>query len=321
VTHRGRGLVAAAAFVCAAAATGCGFGPGPSSEGTATLTVTRDYGSKTLVDETETDPHSSETVIRFLDRDAEIKTRYGGGFVQSIDGLAGTDSGGRRYDWFFYVNGLESPVGSAEVHVRGGDRIWWDYRDWTNAMRVPAVVGSWPEPFAQASADGKRQPVRVECLAGGSACRIAANRLAAAGVRLRVEGGEAGPSHSTSALRLLVGPWSEVRDAPAVDELRGGPAATGVFATFKGPIDGAYHLIALDPTATPVRDLGPDAGLVAALQDGDDPPTWLVTGSARSAVRRAAGSLDAADLRDRYAVASPSHAPPVALPLEHGGNG
>jgi Domain of unknown function (DUF4430) len=321
VTHPGRGLVASAAFVCAAAATSCGFGPGPSSEGTATLTVTRDYGSKTLVDETETDPHSSETVIRFLDRDAEIKTRYGGGFVQSIDGLAGTESGGRRYDWFFYVNGLESPVGSAEVQVHGGDRIWWDYRDWTNAMRVPAVVGSWPEPFAQASADGKRQPVRVECLAGGGACRIAANRLADAGVRLSIEGGQGEPSQSTSALRLLVGPWSEVRDAPAVDELRGGPAATGVFATFKGPIRDAYHLIALDPTATPVRDLGPDAGLVAALQDGDDPPTWLVTGSARSAVRRAAGSLDAADLRDRYAVASPLHAPPMALPLEHRGNG
>jgi hypothetical protein len=316
-----RGLVAAAALACTAVAAGCGFGPGPSSEGTATLTVTRDYGSKTLVDETETDPHSSETVIRFLDRGADITTRYGGGFVQSIDGFAGTESGGRRYDWFFYVNGLESPVGSAEVHVHGGDRIWWDYRDWTNAMRVPAVVGSWPQPFAQASADGKRQPVRVECLAGGSACHIAAGRLADAGVRASVEGGEGGPSRGTNALRLLVGPWSEVRDAAAVDELRGGPAATGVFATFKGPIDGAYHLIALDPTATPVRDLGPDAGLVAALQGGDQPPTWLVTGSARSAVRRAASSLDTAALRDRYAVAAPLHAPQVALPLERGPNG
>ena len=162
--------------------------------------MTRDYGSKTLVDEAEDDPPSSETVIRFLDREAEITTRYGGGFVQSIDGLAGTESGGRRYDWFFYVNGVESAIGSAEVHVRGGDRIWWDYRDWTDAMRVPAVVGSWPEPFAQASTEGDRQPVRVECLAGGSACEAAANRLADAGVESTVERGEgerrAAPGHS-----------------------------------------------------------------------------------------------------------------------------
>jgi hypothetical protein len=319
--RRGRGLAAAAALVCVAAAGGCGFGPGPSSEGTATLTVTRDYGSKTLVDETETDPHSSETVIRFLDREADVTTRYGGGFVQSIDGLAGTERAGRRYDWFFYVNGIESPVGSAEVRVHGGDRIWWDYRDWTSAMQVPAVVGSWPEPFTQVAAEGDRQPVVVDCLAGGSACDTAAHRLAGAGVDASVERGEGGRSQGTMGPRLLVGPWSQVRDDPAVDELRGGPAATGVFASFKGPSNGAYHLIALDSSATPVRDLGLHAGLVAALRSGDDPPTWLVTGSAGSAVRRAADSLDATALRDRYAVAAPFHGRPVALPLDRAGNG
>lgn len=311
----GRGLAAAAALVCAAAAAGCGLGPGPSSEGTATLTVTRDYGSKTLLDEAQTDPPSSETVIRFLDREAEVTTRYGGRFVQSIDGLAGTTSGGRRHDWFFYVNGIESAVGSAEVHVQGGDRIWWDYRDWTDAMRVPAVVGSWPEPFAQASGEGDHRPVRVECLAGGNACETAARRLDDAGVEASVERGEGGGPRDTAA-RLLVGGWSEVRDDPEVDELRGGPAATGVFATFKG--DGAYHLIALDSTATPVRDLGPGAGLVAALQGGDEAPTWIVTGSGRSAVRRAASSLDAVTLRDRYAVAVPAQRPPVGLPIQAG---
>jgi hypothetical protein len=315
---RGRSLAAAATLVGAAAAAGCGFGPGPSSEGTATLTVTRDYGSKTLVDEAQDGPPSSETVIRFLDREAEITTRYGGRFVQSIDGLAGAESGGRRHDWFFYVNGMWSAVGSADVHVHGGDRIWWDYRDWTDAMRVPAVVGSWPEPFAQASAEGDRQPVRVECLAGGSACETAASHLADAGVEASIERAGGGRPRDTGALRLLVGPWSEVRDDRTVDELRGGPAANGVFATFKGPVGGAYHLIAFDPTATPVRDLGPGAGLVAALQSGDQAAAWIVTGSGSSAVRRAASSLDAAALRDRYAVAAPVRAPPVALPLPHG---
>ncbi|MEK6326185.1 MAG: DUF4430 domain-containing protein [Actinomycetota bacterium] len=309
-------LAAAVALVCAIAAAGCGFGAGPASEGTATLTVTRDYGSTTLVDAAQSDPPSSETVIRFLNREAEITTRYGGGFVQSIEGLAGTQSEGRRYDWFFYVNGIESAVGSADVHVRGGDRIWWDYRDWTAAMRAPAVVGSWPEPFAQASAEGGRQPVRVECLAGGGACETAANRLAAAGVQATVEPGGGELSRSTGAPRLLVGTWDHVRADRAVDELRGGPEANGVFASFKGPIDGVYHLIALDPTGEPARDLGSDAGLVAALQGGGEAPTWIVTGSGSSAVRRAAGSLGAAALRKRYAVAAPVGAPRVGLPVQ-----
>ena len=42
----------------------------------------------------------------------------------------------------------------------------------------------------------------------------------------------------------------------------------------------------------------------------------MVTGIGRPAVRRAAGSLDAAALRDRYAVATPAGAPPVGLPLQ-----
>jgi hypothetical protein len=310
----GRGLAAAVALGCAVAVAGCGFGPGESSEGTATLTVTRDYGSRTLVGATDPDPPSSETVIRLLDREAEITTRYGGGFVQSIDGLAGGESDGRRSDWFFYVNGIESERGAAEVTVRGGDRIWWDYRDWSDAMRVPAVVGSWPEPFGQASADRERNPVRVECLAGGDACGIAATRLRKAGIATRIDDGAAAEAGAANALRVLVGPWRLVRHDPAVP--RGGPAANGVFATFRGTDRTAYRLIALDVSATPARNLGSRAGLVAALRAGDDPPTWIVTGSAAPAVRRAAGLLDARDLRDRYAVAAPVGGAPVALPVE-----
>ena len=42
-------------------------------------------------------------------------------------------------------------------HARAGDR-----HDWGATMRVPAVVGSYPEPFVH-GAGGKRLPVRIEC--------------------------------------------------------------------------------------------------------------------------------------------------------------
>src|SRR5215208_7810508 len=166
-------LAAAAALACAVAVVGCGFGAGPSSSGTATLTVTRGYGSELLVEARDEDPPSSETVIRFLDSEADITTRYGGGFVQSINGISGGGEGGGS-DWFFYVNGVESPVGSADVRVEGGDRIWWDYRKWTAAMSVPAVVGSWPEPFAQAPLEHPK-PVDVVCLGAHPACELTAD--------------------------------------------------------------------------------------------------------------------------------------------------
>ena len=146
-------ILAAALVLCAAAAAGCGLGPG-KDQGDVTLTVTRDYGSKVLLQKSDS-INESDTVFRVLDRNADVSTRYGGGFVQSVNGLAGSQSGGRSSDWFFYVNGIESPIGSAQYDLSGGDRVWWDYRDWTAAMRVPAVVGSWPEPFVHGF-QGKR---------------------------------------------------------------------------------------------------------------------------------------------------------------------
>ena len=307
------GMATAAALACAVAVASCGFGAGPSSGGAATLAVTRDYGSRTLVEATAEDPPSSETVIRFLDSEADITTRYGGGFVQSIDGLAGTGDS----DWFFYVNGIESPVGSADVQVSGGDRIWWDYRNWTAAMSVPAVVGSWPEPFAQASADHPR-PVAVECLGVRPACETASNRLAGAGAKARVVGD--GQGGSPGSPRVLVGPWPRVSADPAVDELRGSPQSTGVFATFKGPVHGGWHLIGLDPTGHPTRDLGSGAGLVAALRGSGGAPTWIVTGSGDSAVRRAADALDSGSLQNRYAIAATGGGT-VPLPVVPRGSG
>ena len=121
--------------------------------------------------------------MRVLDRNAEITTRYGGGFVQSIDGLEAEERVGRSSDWFFYVNGVESPVGAADYPLHGGEAIWWDYRDWSAAMRVPAVVGSWPQPFL-GGYDGKRHPVAVECLGGGRGLRArCAQRLGTAAGR------------------------------------------------------------------------------------------------------------------------------------------
>ncbi len=152
-------------------------------------------------------------------------------------------AGGRSLDWFFFVNGIESPRGSAEVGVRGGDRIWWDYRDWTNAISTPAVVGSWPEPFLQASTpDAERLEVAVECLGTPAPCDEVAERLDDAGVQV-----SRGPGAGEAAgPRLLVGPWARVRADPLAAELDDGPATSGVFARFASG-GGGWRLELLDP--------------------------------------------------------------------------
>ena len=51
--------------------------------------------------------------MRFLVRGRKVDTRYGGRFVQAIDGLSGAGDSGRS-DWFFFVNGIWSEEGAAE---------------------------------------------------------------------------------------------------------------------------------------------------------------------------------------------------------------
>lgn len=295
IPRRGTAVASALLVAVALAAAGCGLGPG-GGIGAVELTVTRDYGAKTLLNETVGDVRESDTVMRVLDRSAEISTRYGGGFVQSIEGVEGEERGGASYDWLYYVNGVEATVGAADYELRGGESIWWDYRDWSAAIRVPAVVGSWPRPFA-GGYDGGRRPVAVECLGGGLACDAVGARLEGAGVSPTVG------SAASGAIRVLVGPWARVRGDAAAAQIEDGPGASGVFAQFlrRGRW---FELRGLDEAGEPARRFGPDAGLVAATRRLEAPPVWVVTGLDEAGVVAAAKLLDAGHLRDHYAVAT-----------------
>ncbi len=292
----GRGTAVAIALLLAAAlaAAGCGFGPG-SSVGEVSLTVTRDYGSEQVQPAANDKASESDTVMRVLEREAKISTRYSGGFVQAIDGLEADERFGHSFDWFFYVNGVEAPVGAADFDLHGGEAIWWDYRNWAAAERVPAVVGSWPHPLL-GGYEGKSHPVALECRAAGAACAVARRKLGEAGI-VPVAG------LSDDAIRVLVGPWARLRDDPAAAQLEQGPQVSGVFAGFTQHA-GGYRLQGLDEAGDPARGFGPGAGLVAATRHFEAPPVWLVTGPTAGGALAAASLLGAAQLRDHYAVAT-----------------
>ena len=300
----GARILAAALALGATVAAGCGLGPG-KDQGDVSLTVTRDYGSKVLVQKSDS-IHESDTVLRVLDRNTDITTRYGGGFVQSIDGLSGTASGGHTFDWFFYVNGIESPVGSTDYDLSGGDRIWWDYRDWTSAMRVPAVVGSWPEPFVHGF-QGTRWTPAVSCEGAAQPCDVVERALRVGGARAS----DLGESHGTA--NIVVGPWSEIRRDRVPPLLASGPDRSGVFARFVGARKPLLEL--LNQQGQPAGSIGKGGGLIAALREGDGPPVWVVTGTDERGVA-AAAALVGPSLRNHYAVATQPGSGPIGVPVQ-----
>ncbi|HTZ86408.1 MAG TPA: DUF4430 domain-containing protein [Solirubrobacteraceae bacterium] len=295
--------------VAAFAASGCGLGAGKTPGG-AQLLVTRDFGASTVHAWSAPQASGEETVISLLQRNAKVSTRYSGGFVQSIDGLQGGHEGGRPVDWFYYVNGVEAAKGAASTQVHPGDRIWWDHHDWSETDDVPAVVGSFPQPFLNGIA-GKRLPVRVECASVGDfACTTVTKRLRAQGVPAGISGLGSGVG-AIHTLRLVVAPFAKLTNELALRELREGPRASGVYARFE---DGGNSLALLNASGRTTQTLGAGAGLIAATRSGEEAPVWTVTGTDGAGVDAAAHAFDAATLRDRFAVAITSGGGALALP-------
>jgi hypothetical protein len=291
-----------AALACAAAVAlpaGCGLGEGDEQAGGATLRVTRDFGRAELGSADTETLREGGTVMRFLRSEFDVETRFGGAFVQSIDGLAGEGSSGRR-DWFFFVNGIESDVGAAEYELSPGDRVQWDLRHWGAAMRVPAIVGAYPEPF-RSGIGGKRRPVRVECEeAAAEPCRDAKDSLERAGVP--VSGSSLGAPGTETVTRLVVARWPQVRIVRGAPALEDGPQASGVFARFGA--DGR-SLELLDEIGRVARTIRPGDGtaLVAALRPRDDELIWLVTALDEEGLAAGVAALREKRLRDAFAVA------------------
>ena len=168
-------------------------------------------------------------------------------------------------------------------------------------MRVPAVVGSWPEPFVHGftgtrSRCGRlrraRQPAR-RCASGSPA-------------GVRPAGGVAGSDP------VLVGPWAAVRERPRRCAAREGPADSGVFASSRD--GGGFELEGLDQQGQPAGRIGPGGGLVAATAPRDAPPAWVVTGDGRrgrggrrraARTRRSARPLRGRDQAGRATIAVP----------------
>jgi len=285
-------------LVLALLAGGCGLGQGEET-GEATLKVTRDFGAEPVGQSISAEVTGGETVMRLLQRRFDVETRYGGTFVQAIDGIAGGRESGRVVDWFYYVNGIEAEVGAAEKRLAPGDRVWWDHHDWSTTMRIPAVVGSFPEPFISGQ-DGKRFPVRLDCARDvRRACDEVEQRLELVGVE-GLGRTTIGQTQGAETLRVVVGRWRDVRLDLAARQIERGPRASGVYARFA---PSGRELDILDERGRVVRTLGAGSALVAATRGGEEPPTWVVTGTDDVGVAAAAAALRTELLTNRFAVA------------------
>jgi hypothetical protein len=235
--------------------------------------------------------------MSMLERHFKVASRYGGGFVESINGQSGSSS---HRDWFYFVNGIQAPQGAATTDVHKGDQIWWDLHDWSATDTVPAVVGSFPEPFTT-GIGGKKFPTLLNC---GPDVQAACNTVGTALHRYGVKAADQllGTGSGSDSLAVVIGTWNAIKGVIAAQLIASGPRDSGVYARFVGP--GGKALELLNPHGDVVRTLRGTAGLIAATGEPSlGQPTWFVTGTDVAGVRAAAKAFTAAKLRDHFAVA------------------
>jgi len=265
---------------------GCGSSQSTRS-GEIALTVSRDFGATSFIELRRERVPEPPGLARLLQRYPQPRARAS-----------------------LFVNGIAAGKPAARLQVHGGDRVWLDQHAATVAPTIPAVIGSFPEPFVH-GIDGKRLPVRVECDAPrGGPCAAVAEKLVALGV---VAGRSAlSRSAADDSLRVLVGPWKRLRGGDAeADSLDAGPRESGVFARFDASGD---RLSVLDTAGRPARTLGAGTGLIATTAEPERRPVWFVTGTDDAGVAAAARAFDESVLADRFALAI-SRDLPVAVPL------
>ncbi|HEX4106561.1 MAG TPA: DUF4430 domain-containing protein [Solirubrobacteraceae bacterium] len=304
---RRRRVGALAALVGAGLAI-AGCGPPGATPGGLSLTISENFGAKVLQSLARSSYSGRDNVMQLITHNLQIVPRADGREVQAIDGIAQTPG----KEWLYYVNGVRASKGPTKTKVYPGDRIWWDLHDTLVTSVVPAVVGSFPEPFLYGTG-GQQLPLRVECAPPGAAvCNTVINRLHAIGATPfpALLGG----SEETQTLRVLVGTFSELKVDPAAASLATGPSASGVYARFTS---GGSQLALLGSDGAVARTLGAGAGLVAATRFDGSAPIWLITGTDAAGVQAAAGLLDAGDLDDHFAVAVQGTTP-LPIPLGTG---
>jgi hypothetical protein len=248
-----------------------------------TLWVTRDFGRQVLHDETVPFKQGA-AVMDLLKQIATVETAYGGGFVNSIDGLASGFTGKNwkersKQDWFYTVNGTPAEVGSLDYLPRAGDIIWWDYHSWQSGGSGAYAAGVWPANVkAWAEQNGKLRISASDAMIEQTLRRQLLSD--AAGVTGEVWQNNPAEYKPDDTFTVLAATWDEVKQNPFLQGLNDHAAQAGL----------AFHwtdsgLEVADEAGKAGQPLA-SAGIIAAVDGGRGAPVMLILATDPEALAR-----------------------------------
>lgn len=247
------------------------------------LVVTRDFGQGIIFNQ-QVQIKKQQDAMSLTAAHLEVKTSYGGSFLNAINGLESGYSGKmalkrQKQDWFLYINGTLAPCGAGDIRPGKGDTVWWEYHNWDATAFTPAMIGAFPHPFTG----------RV-LLAYSPSAREAANQLATGlkqqGInQVQIQEVNNQVIKERKCPLIVLGLREEMLELEAFRDLNSRPQKTGLFCQFT---DSGFRL--LNPAMEEGRVLdGKDCACIQASGNGmgDVNPVWLVIAGDASGLERA----------------------------------
>ena len=244
------------------------------------LIVTADFGHSSIYAE-NVGLVKDEVGMEVLFRNLDIITAYGGGFVNSINGIEShytfyTGSERKKLDWFYFVNGVLANVGVAEYVPHDGDEIWWDYHNWGTTMFISSVIGAYPQPFLSGYNDYNPGTVILYTEKYEDEAAELKASLLEKGV-LQIDVAEYSPEIMSSEKKyyILIGAWNDLSlDNELITEANRKSKFVGVHAEFEDGLMNATNF-----KGKTVKSYEKNAGAIYSISsEWGLYPVWLVTG-------------------------------------------
>ena len=272
---------------------------------TVKIVVTTDFGKEVMLEQTiEIEPDTS--ALEALKRVATVETKYGGNFVDAINGVSSQYMGanGSKKDWLWYVNGVSSNIGANDYVLKDNDIEHWDFRDWSYQQFIPAIIGEFPQPFLNGY-HGKVKPTVIVYEEWFQDCaQLLVETLSELGVgELSAVIHNQLPKASQEQYNLIV---LGRQDNELILELNNLHKKLGFYTYFNGG-----KLVVLNTRGEVVNEYGDGSGLIQATQNPWNPKgvgagenvVWMISGTDDEGVRKAVQALTSpsADLSHAYA--------------------
>ncbi len=264
----------------------------PEEKAQVHLLVTRDYGEAMIFNQW-VQIQEQQDALSLTTAYLDVKTSYGGSFVNSINGLESGYTGkiGKREkaDWFLYFNGVLVGTGARDIKVKKGDVVWWDYHDWGSSTFTPAMIGAFPHPFSKGV-------LLAYSPSAQDAAGLLATGLSSRGIK-KVQLQEVNDEIIKKRPHpvIVLGLREEIMALSAIQALNSNPQRTGLFYGFN---DSGFKL--LDAAMQEGRTLeGGDYACIGASASGlgDANPLWLVVAEDERGLKRAVSYLSQGSIK------------------------